>query len=111
MHNGGASSLGLVQPLPEHLPEGQQGVWGVGDAVVWPGHIVELTHVENLLLLRLDRGCVGGERAQNARGCFLTGRGIPGAHWGSLGECWKVRLPGEFCRGHCLECPGAGIRG
>lgn len=49
----------LVQPLPEHPPEGQQGVWGVGHAVVWPGHVVELTHGQSLLLLYLGAGVEG----------------------------------------------------
>lgn len=44
VNNGGTSPHSLVQPLPEHLPEGQYGVWGVGDAVVGPGHVMELTY-------------------------------------------------------------------
>lgn len=44
VHNGAASPRGLVQPVPDHLPEGQQGVWGVGHAVVRPGCVVELAH-------------------------------------------------------------------
>lgn len=80
--NGGTSTGVVVQPLPEHLPEGQQGVWGVGDAVVRPGHIVELSHGQSLLLLRLDREWVGGLSAQNGgegSSCRLGWRGVGGS--------------------------------
>lgn len=54
VHNGGASLRGLVQPLPQHLPEGQHGVCGVGDAMVWPSHVMELSHRQRFLLLHLE---------------------------------------------------------
>lgn len=59
VHNGGASLRGLVQPLPQHLPEGQHGVCGVGDAMVWPSHVMELSHRQRFLLLHLEGGWVG----------------------------------------------------
>lgn len=85
----------LVQPLPEHSPEGQQGVWGVGHAVVWPGHVVELTHRQSLLLLHLEAGVQG----TSVRGLFLMGGGTAGAHGGPRWERWKPRLPGELWGG------------
>lgn len=107
MHNRGAPPGILVQPPPEHLPEGQQGVWGVGDAVVWPGHIVELSHGQGLPLLCVDGGWVGGGRAQNGArgGWILTGRGIPGARCGPVGEWQQIRPPGVFWGGDCPQYP------
>lgn len=50
--------------------------------MVWPGHVVELTHVD-ILLLCVYTEWVGERGDQNLRGCFLTGGSISGVPWGS----------------------------
>lgn len=104
VHDGGASPGGVVQPLPEHLPEGQQGVWGVGHAVVRPGHVVELSHRQGLLLLHLDGGRWEEGELRTGEGSWpRTGRGV-GA---SLGHPVVPGSCGEGTSWNALS--GAGI--
>lgn len=80
VHDGRASLCSLVQPLPENLPEGQQGVWGVGDAVVRPGQVVELACGECFLLIQLEGGGSLGDAGSP------SGRPGQGTQHGHLGD-------------------------
>lgn len=84
-HDGIFGPVGLLSDNMDKLQDAFNGVDG-GDAVIWPGRVVEVQDVPTLVSLQRDREEVLGASAGEGWGCSLSPQPVPTA-------CPHSRIP------------------